>query len=229
MDTSILNSLGWEWVQLRIESEKGNTLEEQSKDAWDQARTGLKAHGLTLSNVARSRVWGRDTAGRDAVSKVRFESLQGDDRAASSSYSTVHHFQSKGLVGVDIYAVKPRAGIKKVIKEYEPKKPPICWITMGPLLVCSGNTSTLDTLDAQVTTDILPRLTQYLAEAGSSWDKVAQVSCFLHESQKPDDMRNYFKKVVPVWPPRFEIVNYVQGYSSPGKLVEIEVTAERKG
>ena len=37
-----------------------------------------------------------------------------------------------------------------------------------------------------------------------------------------------FKKVVPVWPPRFEIVNYIQGYSSPGKLVEIEVTAERK-
>jgi enamine deaminase RidA (YjgF/YER057c/UK114 family) len=230
MDVSILNWLGWEFIQLRVEAENGKTREEQGEDCFTQCKTALKQHGLTLSNTVRSRVWGVDAAARTACSDARFRNLSGNDRAASSSYAAPDHFHSDAFCGLDLIAVKPRPGIAaKTITEYEPKKPPICWITHGPLLVCSGNTSTLETLELQVTTDILPRITQYLATAGSSWQQVGQVSCYLHKSQKPEDMRNYFRKVVPVWPPRFEIVNYIEGYSSPGKLVEVEVTGERKG
>ena len=75
-------------------------------------------------------------------------------------------------------------------------------------------------------TDILVRLTDYLAEEKSGWDKVAQVSCYLHASQTADHMRALFRKMVPVEPPRFE-VRFVEGYSLEGKLVEIEVTALR--
>ncbi len=39
-------------------------------------------------------------------------------------------------------------------------------------------------------------------------------------------MRALFRRTVPAWPPLFEIV-FVDGYSQDGKLVEIEVTAER--
>lgn len=84
----------------------------------------------------------------------------------------------------------------------------------------------LPTLEERVATDILPRITGYLDKAGSSWQQVANVSCYLHRSQSADEMRALFRQAVPTWPPRFEIV-FVDGYLLDGKLVEIEVTAER--
>jgi hypothetical protein len=123
--------------------------------------------------------------------------------------------------------VKPRPGIQKVIRENEPPRTPIRYMTLGPLLILSGQTAVLPTLEIQVTTNILPRITEYLAEAKSGWDRVANVSCCLHKSQSPDEMRRLFKQMVQIEPPRFEIINCVEGYSAEGKLVEIEVTATR--
>jgi enamine deaminase RidA (YjgF/YER057c/UK114 family) len=116
-----------------------------------------------------------------------------------------------------------------VINDFEPRRssPPICYVTLGPLMVISGMTVVLPTLEDQVTTDILPRITLYLAAAGSGWNRVAKVSCYLHRSQSPDEMCALFRRTVPEWPPLFEIV-FVDGYSADGKLVEIEVTAERE-
>jgi enamine deaminase RidA (YjgF/YER057c/UK114 family) len=94
-------------------------------------------------------------------------------------------------------------------------------------MVLSGQTAVLPNLEIQVTTDILPRITQYLTEAASGWDQVIQVSCYMHESQSVDALRALFRKMVPVEPPRFE-VRFVEGYSAEGKLVEIEVTALRR-
>jgi len=100
-------------------------------------------------------------------------------------------------------------------------------MTLGPLLFLSGQTAVLPTLEMQVTTDILPRISEYLAEAKSGWDRVANVSCYLNRSQSPEELHRLFRNMVPIEPPRFEIVSYTEGYSAERKLVEIEVTALR--
>ncbi len=228
MNISILHWLGFEFVAIRCEADPDNTTAAQAEDVFAQCRRGLDRFGLSFEDTVRSSIWAVDRASRDVASNARFAALSGTARGASSSYVTPGHFLTKAAIGLDLMAVRPRPGIDKVIKDFEPRRttPPICYVTLGPLMVVSGMTVVLPTLEDQVTTDILPRITGYLAEAGSGWNQVAKVSCFLHRSQRPDEMCALFRRTVPAWPPRFEIV-FVDGYSLEGKLVEIEVTAER--
>ena len=229
MNISILNWLGFEFVDIRCEANPDSTTTAQAEDVFAQCRSGLERFGLSLEDTVRSRIWAVDRASRDVASNARFAALSGTARGASSSYITPGHFLTGASIGLDLMAVRPRPGIEKVIKDFEPERstPPICYVMLGPLMVVSGMTVVLPTLDEQVTTDILPRITGYLAEAGSGWNQVAKVSCYLHRSMSPNEMCALFRRAVPAWPPLFEIV-FVDGYSMEGKLVEIEVTAERK-
>ena len=227
MRTSLLNWLGWEFVSLSCEARGGGSAREQAQEAFEQCRQELKKYGLSLNDTVRSRIWSKDRASRDESSKVRVEVLSGPARAASSSFTAPDHFYTDAAVGYDVIAVRPRPGIKKVIRENEPPRIPILYMTLGPLLFLSGQTAVLPTLELQVTTNILPRITEYLAEAKSGWDRVVNVSCYLNRSQSPEELRRLFRKMVPIEPPRFEIVTYIEGYSAEGKLVEIEVTATR--
>ena len=226
MKTSILTWLGSEFVQISCEARDGKTAAEQGSDVFAQARAALASRGLTLGDTIRSRVFGVDRPARDAVSQARFAALHGKDRAASSSYIAPKRFSSEALVALDLIAIQPRPGIVKVIKEYVPPKAPICSVELGPLLILSGNTSQLPTLEAQLVTDILPRISGYLQEGRSDWGHVVNVDCYLHESQSPENLRDCFVAVAGALPARFEI-NFVEGFSSPDKLVEVEVTAQR--
>ena len=226
MKTSLLRWLDHDFVEIRCEARRGATAAEQGEDVFNQARTALAVHGLTLAHTLRSRVFGVDRAARDAVSQSRFAALAGESRAASSSYIAPKLFSSDALVALELIAARPRAGIAKIIRAYDPPKAPICSISFGALLVLSGNTSELPTLARQLGEDILPRIGQYLAEAGSSWECVAQICCYLHESQNPAALMDRFRAGKIPLPPRFE-VQFVEGYSAPGKLVEVEVTALR--
>ena len=229
MNISVLHWLGFEFVDMRCEANPDGTTAAQAEDVFAQCRNGLERFGLSLEDTVRSRIWAVDRESWGVASAARFAALSGTARGASSSYITPGHFLTGASIGLDLMAVRPRPGIGKVIKDFEPKRtaPPICYVTLGPLMVVSGMTVVLPTLEDQVTTDILPRITGYLAEAGSGWNRVAKVSCYLHRSQSPDDMCALFRRTVPAWPPLFEIV-FVDGYSLDGKLVEIEVTAERE-
>jgi enamine deaminase RidA (YjgF/YER057c/UK114 family) len=227
MRSYTLDWIGWEFVGLSCEARGGGTAREQALEAFEQCRQELKKHGLTLNDTVRTRLWSKTRESRDESSAVRVEVLSGPARAASSSFTAPDHFFTDALVGYDILAVKPRPGIKKVIRENEPPRTPIRYMTLGPLLFLSGQTAVLPTLEMQVTTDILPRITAYLAEAKSGWDRVANVSCYLNRSQSPEELRRLFRKMVPIEPPRFEIVPYTDGYSAERKLVEIEITALR--
>ncbi len=226
MKISSLTWLGWEFIQISCEARSGKTAAEQGEAVFDQARAALASHGLTLSDTIRSRVFGVDRPARDAISKSRFEALKGKDRAASSSYIAPRHFASDALVALDLIAVRPPPGVAKVAKEYAPPRAPICYVELGTLLVLSGNTSELATLEAQLLHDILPRVQDYLKEAGSGWDQIVNVSCYLHENEDARELRQCFSEFAKPFPPRFEIF-FVEGFSVPGKLVEVEVTAHR--
>lgn len=226
MRVSVLNWLGFEFVELSAEAKPGSGADVQAKGLFDRFEHMLSSHGLSIADTVRSRLFATDRASRDAASEVRVAKLSGPARAATSSYIAPRLFASNASVAMDLIALRPRAGMGKKIRENDPPRTPCRWLTVGPLIVFSGQTVVLPTLEAQVTTDILPRLSQYLAEEKSDWSRVAQVTCYLHSSQTADDMRSLFRKMVPVQPPRFE-VRFVDGYSAEGKLVEIEVTALR--
>lgn len=226
MRVTVSEWLDAEFVEIGCEARAGDTPRAQAIDAFARTRDALGQFGLTLADVVRNRIFGADAEARDAASAVRAETLVGPARAATSSYTAPGHFASPARVALETVAVRPRPGCAKVIRENEPPRLPCRYLTMGPLLVLSGQTAVLPTLEAQVTTNILPRITDYLAEANSGWHRVAHVACVLHRSQKPDEMRALFRRMVPVAPARLDI-RFVDGYSAAGKLVEIEVTAER--
>jgi enamine deaminase RidA (YjgF/YER057c/UK114 family) len=93
------------------------------------------------------------------------------------------------------------------------------------VVVLSGVTTVLPTLAEQFD-NILPRITGSLAAAGSSWEKVAQVSFYFHRSQELANLKKLFSARVSAQIPRMEYV-IVDGYSSEGKFCEVEVTATR--
>jgi enamine deaminase RidA (YjgF/YER057c/UK114 family) len=121
-------------------------------------------------------------------------------------------------------ALRPsRAEARKRIVEYDPPIVPIRFLVYDSLVVLSGVTAVLPTLEEQLA-NILPRIQGSLRDAGSSWDKVARISFYLHRSQEVKKLNAIFETHVKATIPQREY-SFVDGYSSVGKLCEIEVTA----
>jgi hypothetical protein len=74
--------------------------------------------------------------------------------------------------------------------------------------------------------EIPPRAGARLKENGCDWHNVVRVSFMLHKSEKPQSVLDIASAIVPV-PLENAEIELVEGYSTPGKLVEIEVTARR--
>jgi len=91
------------------------------------------------------------------------------------------------------------------------------------IVVLSGVTTVLPTLEEQLD-NILPRIAGSLSDAGSSWEKVARVSFYLHRSQALEHLKALFAGRVTAKIPQMEYC-FVDGYSSEGKFCEVEVTA----
>ena len=127
-------------------------------------------------------------------------------------------------MALDLLAMRPaHATAAKTLKEYEPTIAPLRYLIYDSVVFLSGVTAVLPDLESQVA-DIIPRITESLADAGASWEKVVKTSFFLHRSQKIADLKRFFDARVNAAIPRLEY-DFVDGYSSEGKLVEIEVTA----
>jgi enamine deaminase RidA (YjgF/YER057c/UK114 family) len=227
MRESVLDWLGQEFVVLSAEAPAGGDPGRETRALFAAFRDALSRHGLGLENAVRSRLYGRDRAARDAGSNVRMETLSGPARCATSSYIAPARLNAAVDIAMDLIALRPGAGLDKKIRENDPPRTPCRYITCGPLMILSGQTCTDPTLEAQVLSDILPRIGRYLGEAASGWDQVAEANCFLHESESATDMRALYLKVASRLPPRFAC-HRVSGYSAPGKLVEVEITATRR-
>jgi enamine deaminase RidA (YjgF/YER057c/UK114 family) len=150
--------------------------------------------------------------------------LSGKARSASSSYIAPGHFDSNAKVAIDLLAMRPgRSDAEKFLKEYDPPIVPLRYLIYDSVVVLSGVTAVLASLDEQLD-NILPRIEDSLKNAGSSWDRVAKVSFFLHRSQKLETLKELFSTRVPAKIPSMNY-SFVDGYSSEGKLCEVEVTA----
>lgn len=224
MRKRIFTWLGKEFVELSGEAKPEANATTEAQELFGRFDDELKSHGLSLDNTVRSRLWGRDRQSRDLGSNERVKILSGKARSASSSYIAPGHFDSSAKVAVDVLAMRPsEPSTTKRVVEYDPPIVPIRFLTYDSVVVLSGVTTVLPTLEEQLD-NILPRIRGSLADAGSSWDKVARVSFYLHRSQTLENLKALFARRVTAKIPQMEYC-FVDGYSSEGKFCEVEVTA----
>jgi enamine deaminase RidA (YjgF/YER057c/UK114 family) len=224
MQKRIFSWLGKEFVEISGEAKPATTATEEARELFQRFNQELQTHGLSLDNTVRSRLWGRDRESRDQGSNERVKALSGKARSASSSYIAPIHFDSDAKVAIDLLAMRPsRPDAEKVLKEYNPPIVPLRYLIYDSIVVLSGVTAVLATLDEQLD-NILPRIEDSLKNANSSWDRVAKVSFFLQRSRKIETLKELFSSRVTAKIPAMEY-SFVDGYSSEGKLCEVEVTA----
>lgn len=198
----------------------------------DQLRAALQSvaqtltdHGLGLEHVVRSRLWARDAVYRGAASPVRPEVLSGPARSASSSYVRTGHLPAGVLVGIDVVAYdSPGVAPVKSVVEHNPPQVPIRYLALEDLVVLSGTTSLVPTLEGQVE-QIATSIGMNLDEAGSDPAHIAELRCYLHRDEDPRVLSDAVARYLP-GPVAFPI-ELVDGFSAPGKRVELEVTALR--
>jgi enamine deaminase RidA (YjgF/YER057c/UK114 family) len=225
MRKTIFLWLGREFITLSCEGKEGMTATDQSREIFHSLDEELRGMGLSLADTVRTRLWGRDRQSRTIGSDERVRVLSGKARSASSSYIAPGHFDSNAHVALDLLAMRPsRQGLEKTLVEYDPPITPLRYLVYDSLAFLSGVTAVLPTLGDQMS-DILPRISSSLTNAGSSWDKAVMVSFYLHRSQKLETLKELFKKTVKAEIPQMEYA-FVDGYSAEGKLIEIEVSAE---
>jgi enamine deaminase RidA (YjgF/YER057c/UK114 family) len=203
-------------------------LPQQSSDLFERAGAELATLGLSLlRNTVRTRIFGRSSEARTAGSTARTQALVGRSRAAGSSYVCVPYFSSAAAVGLDLFAMAAPAGNPaRHVSEHEPEQSFIRHLVWGPMVFLAGMTcETQPTLQAQCA-DILPRAGALLREAGCDWRNVVRVSFFLQRDQDPEALLAGVGALVPIPLEQAEI-EFVEGYSRPGKLIEIEITARQ--
>ena len=218
--------LGREFVSIFCEGNAKGTVMEETQTIYHRIDLELRELGLSLDNTVRTRLWARDRESRDLGGSERVRILSGKARSASSSYIAPDFFTSDARIATDLIAMKPLLPeVEKTLKEYDPPIIPLRYLIYDSIVILSGVTAVLPSLGDQMA-DILPRIESSLTEAGSSWDKVVKVSFFLHRSQNLDTLRALFNETVRAEIPEVEYA-FVDGYSSHGKLIEVEVTAQR--
>ena len=224
MRKRLFSWLGREFVELTGEAKPAASATVEAQALFERCERELRGHGLSLDNTVRTRLWGKDRDSRDLGSAERVKILSGKARSASSSFISPTHFDSVGRVAIDLLAMRPsRPELQKVLKEYNPPITPLRYLIYDSVVVLSGVTAVLPTLEEQMV-DILPRIEGSLKDAGSSWNQAVQASFLLHRSQDFGVLKALFDKQVKASIPQMEYF-HVDGYSSAGKLIEIEVTA----
>ena len=98
-------------------------------------------------------------------------------------------------------------------------------LVWGPMVFLAGMTCETQPDLAGQCADILPRAAKLLAETGCDWGNVVRVAFFLDSDHEPDDLLAIVTKLAPL-PLQHAEIELVEGFSRPGKLVEIEITAK---
>ncbi|HXF81679.1 MAG TPA: hypothetical protein VNN19_02870 [bacterium] len=224
MRTRVYEWLNREFVAISAEGRPAGTVADETQDLLQRLDGELQRFGLSLENTVRTRLWARDRASRDQGSAVRVQVLAGPARSASSSFIAPDFFASEARVGLELWAMRPsRPDAEKRIVEYDPPIVPVRFIVYDSIVFLSGVTAVLPTLADQVA-DITPRIERSLEDAGAGWDRVVRISCVLHRSQSIEALRAIWPQTAHAPYARVDYA-FADGYSTEGKLIEVEVTA----
>ncbi len=215
--------LGREFVAVSCEGAAGVPADQGMDGILDRIGEGIGKLGLSLDDTVRTRLWARDRESRNLGSQARSKRMNGSARSSSSSYIASGHLDSDANVALDFIAM--RSGGGKELVEYDPPIVPLRYLDLEGLVFLSGVTSTSGDLAEQVT-EVCGLIGESLEHAGVSWEQAVLVSFFLHQAENPAVLRAAFEGAVGSSPARTEC-SFVDGYSAQGKLIEIEVTAQR--
>jgi enamine deaminase RidA (YjgF/YER057c/UK114 family) len=184
----------------------------------------VEASGFRADDVVRSRVYGRDAAWRTIASDARRNHLMGSRRTGSASFYDARRLPAGANVMVDLVALQTlTAGAAKTVREYSPAIFPAMFVTLDGMVFLSGNTDTSATLSEQLAR-IQARIGDALQASGTSWAKVVQVSAFFSRTLDAASVMQAINEHFPELACPVTLTDVV-GYSAPGKLIEIEVTA----
>jgi enamine deaminase RidA (YjgF/YER057c/UK114 family) len=215
---------GQRFLYLGLEAEPGQPLDRQAESLFRRAEAELDSVGLALVNTVRTRILGRSAEARNAGSQARSKALVALARAAGSSYIAPLFFSSAADVGLDLYAMAtPVGNPPRRVAEYEPQENFIRHLQWGPLVFLPGMTCEEPGLAVQCR-DILSRAGAVLEETGCSFERVVRASFYLHRDANLDELLEHVTSLTDLSLDHAEIER-VEGYSRPGKLVEMEFTA----
>lgn len=225
MKKRIFSWLGGEFIELSGEARPATSIEEETVSLFQSFEQELKAHGLSLENTVRTRLWGRDREARNLGTATRSKILTGSAKAASSSYVSTKRFDSDARIAVDLLAMRPsRADAERRPVEFQPPRNYLCYLRQDSYVFLSGYTSATGTLETQVP-EVIKAVTAGLMVAGSVWDKLVKMSLFLHGSQKLETLRELLKRG-PTLPANCQVeFGFVDGYAGDKSLLEVEATA----
>ncbi len=215
---------GRECVALSAESCQLASAAEETQDLYRRFDEELRGLGLSPENTIRSRIWASDREARHQATAERSRILTGKAKAASSSLIAPEHFDSGARVALDLIVIKPsHAGAERRAIEFAPSRNYLHYLSYDSLVAFSGVTSDGHSLAQQVQ-EIFHQIGDSLAGCGAAWDKVVQVSFFLHRSQKLEDLKILLERERTARIPLCEYY-FVDGYAGERSLLEVEVTA----
>ncbi len=216
--------LGLDFLSISGEAPEMGNPEAEADALFAQFAEVLAAHGLGLENTIRSRIWAADAEARTACSASRTRTLSGSARAATSSYIAPAHLDSAARVAMDLIALNPAPGEAKTVTEQDPPQGVIKYLTVGALLVLPGMSCNQGGSFEDQAEDILGRVTARLGDAGCGWSEVCEVT-FVHEQDiQHHDIIAALHRETGETPSLMSLLP-AEGYSRPGKLLEIETMA----
>jgi hypothetical protein len=191
---------------------------------YDTIERVLSERGMALPDVVRTRLLAASREARDAASKVRFRRLSGPARCATSSYIDPSLFPDGDGVRVEGIALLD-AGRTKIAVEFEPRQPPCRYVAAGDLVFLSGFTATVPTFREQLD-HIRPRIAETIQMASERLGRPVRpvaVTAYIHRDVDPGPGEAVLERLGLAGVPL--TIGRCDGYSSPGKLIEVEVDA----
>ena len=227
-----LNSFSWlgrEFVALQGEGKPALAPAEGTRELLDRMGNALALQGLSLEHVVRNRFFGRDEESRAEGSAARREVLSGKARSAGTSLIASSQFDSDARVAMDLLALRPSdAQADKEVREFEPALGYPRYVLYDSVVFVSGLTSQEVSLEAQAS-DLLRRVGESLVLAGTGWENAELVTCFLHRSQNLRAFQVFMRQMVPGGGSPVMEYQFADGWGGTGTLLEVEVTATRRG
>lgn len=197
---------------------------EEATLACNRLNQELEKLGGSIEDVVRTTVFTRNQDCRPAVSEVRKKAFPQATRPASSSI-IVHDFSpSDTLIEIDATAILSRG--KKYQKkgiEFDPPRPYVKALLVEDLIFVSGEGGRGENIEVQ-TNAAYERISETLAELGSSWDKVLMLSCYVKKLEWFDTVHKILQKLTGN---RLLSIDMAMAdeYAQPEMLIEVEATA----
>lgn len=221
---AITNIGGREHLTLNVTSDGGASVADEAQHAMKLAFELVESAGFSTSDLVRSRIFARDANSRRIASDLRVEMLKGALRAASSSYIDPSRLPAQGNVALDFIAIRTPAGAQKIVREYEPAIAPPMFVSVGDMVYVSGCTDTSEGFATQAE-NIRANIARNLKAAGASWSNVIGVSAHVSRTIAGKEAWARLNSLFPDITGQISM-SFVDGYSAPEKLIEIETTAK---